>query len=347
MHLETARDLMAALSLPALLISATARIEAASPAARELFGDVVGRNVVAAIRQPEFLTALEDALKGSNPVRRTVVLPRPAGGDVRTIADLCPISTGPAWRGVLATFTDVTASEQVEQIRRDFVANVSHELRTPLTALLGFIETLQGSASDDAAARARFLDIMSREANRMTRLIDDLLSLSRVQATEAQRPADTVDLVPIVTSAVNTLRQQAEVAGMRVTVDTGGAPATVAGDADQLQQVVENLMENAMKYASEGGLAEIRVDRVDYAPALRGPAVAISVTDRGPGIAPEHIPRLTERFYRADAHRSRDRGGTGLGLAIVKHILNRHRGSLRIESELGKGSRFTVLLPPL
>jgi len=227
-------------------------------------------------------------------------------------------------------------------MRRDFVANVSHELRTPLTALLGFIETLRNAAQDDPAARDRFLAIMEREAGRMNRLIRDLLHLSRVEAQERVRPTERVDLAAVIASAVAALRPQADGLGVRIAVDAGKGPWVVTADPDQMAQVFTNLIENAVKYGGSGGEVTVAL-RHDALPA--GPAVRADVADRGEGIDPLHIPRLTERFYRVDGHRSREKGGTGLGLAIVKHIVNRHRGRMKIDSARGKGSTFSVILP--
>jgi two-component system phosphate regulon sensor histidine kinase PhoR len=219
------------------------------------------------------------------------------------------------------------------------VANVSHELRTPLTALLGFIETLRGAARDDAVARERFLGVMEREAARMNRLVSDLLQLSRVEAAERVRPADPVDLAQVLAMTLTAVRPLAEAAGVELVFDAPGS-LVVPGDADQLTQVFQNLIENAVKYGGAGKRVTITLSQGD-----RGAEVA--VRDLGEGIAAIHIPRLTERFYRVDSHRSREKGGTGLGLAIVKHIVNRHRGRLVIDSSEGKGSTFTVILPEL
>jgi two-component system phosphate regulon sensor histidine kinase PhoR len=231
----------------------------------------------------------------------------------------------------------------MDLMRRDFVANVSHELRTPLTALLGFIETLQGAARNDPAARERFLGIMAAEAGRMNRLVADLLHLSRVESEERIRPQDSTDIAGLIRSVAATMKSMAE-AG-RVTIRLVGVQSEqmVRADRDQMTQVLTNLIENAVKYGSPPG-AEVLVDlRSEMGP--RGPQLRLLVQDQGEGIDEIHLPRLTERFYRVDGHRSREKGGTGLGLAIVKHIVNRHRGRLVIASEKGKGSRFEVVLP--
>ena len=225
-------------------------------------------------------------------------------------------------------------------MRADFAANASHELRTPLAALAGFIETLQGSARDDSAARARFLPIMQAQATRMARLIDDLLSLSRIELNAHLRPDKQVDLVAIVRQVADSLQTLARDRGVEIALTTARPDRLVVlGDRDELMRVLENLIENALKYAASG-------KRIDIMLAIDGAREAlISVRDYGPGIAPEHLPRLTERFYRVDVSESRAQGGTGLGLALVKHILNRHGGRLTIDSIAGQGATFTAHLP--
>jgi two-component system phosphate regulon sensor histidine kinase PhoR len=244
---------------------------------------------------------------------------------------------------VLMTFHDLTPLRRVEEMRADFVANASHELRTPLAALSGFIETLQGSARDDAKARDRFLAIMQEQARRMARLIDDLLSLSRIELNAHRRPDTPVDLVPIVRQVVDGLETLARDRGVTAHIE-GASALTVLGDRDELVRIFENLIENALKYGAAGKRVDITI-----AQGLGPEGVAearVGVRDYGPGIAPEHLPRLTERFYRVDVRESRAQGGTGLGLALVKHILNRHRGRLTIESRPGEGATFTIYLPP-
>jgi two-component system phosphate regulon sensor histidine kinase PhoR len=248
-------------------------------------------------------------------------------------------------RHVLVTFVDITAVEEAGQIRRDFVANVSHELRTPLTAFLGFVETLRGPARDDPAARDRFLAILAREASRMAQLVGDLLSLSRVEADERRRPTERVDLRALAGSVAATLEPLASQSGTEIQLRLPVGPVMAPADPRQIRQVLTNLIDNAIKYGARGGPIEVALSEPAEQPELRRFGIRLSVTDHGPGIATHHIPRLTERFYRVDAHRSREVGGTGLGLAIVKHIVNRHRGRLRIETEVGKGSRFLVVLP--
>jgi two-component system phosphate regulon sensor histidine kinase PhoR len=215
-------------------------------------------------------------------------------------------------------------------------------LRTPLAALLGFIETLQGSAREDAKARERFLSIMQEQARRMARLIDDLLSLSRIELNAHRRPDTPVDLVPIVRQVTDGLETLARDRGVTLHIDAGQA-LTVHADHDEMVRIFENLVENALKYGAAGRRVDIKLGT--GATADGEPEALVSVRDFGPGIAPEHLPRLTERFYRVDVGESRAQGGTGLGLALVKHVLNRHRGRLTIESAPGAGATFTVHLP--
>ena len=342
--LPDAQALLKALPFPAVLIAPTERIEAANAPATALFGhDGTGRHYITVLRQPATLDVIEATLRDGHP-RESRYLGAEGGRDTTWRASVREVPE-PGRRSVLVTFEDMTAVEEAGQIRRDFVANVSHELRTPLTALLGFTETLRGPARDDPAARDRFLAILAREASRMARLVDDLLSLSRVEAEERRRPMGRVDLRALTISVAATIEPLAERSGTELRIDVPDGAVEVPGDPGQLRQVLTNLVENAIKYGGRGGPVEVTLSQPADEPALRRRGVRLSITDHGSGIAAQHIPRLTERFYRVDAHRSREVGGTGLGLAIVKHIVNRHRGRLRIESELGKGSRFTVVLP--
>jgi two-component system phosphate regulon sensor histidine kinase PhoR len=241
---------------------------------------------------------------------------------------------------------DLTAAKRAEQMRADFVANASHELRTPLAAVSGFIDTLRGHARDDAEAREKFLGIMSVEAGRMRRLIEDLLSLTRIELNEHVRPSDRIRLEDIVREAAAALAPLAESDDMKVEIVSAADLPLVRGDRDELIQLFQNLIHNAIKYGRAGGTVQVTFGQL---PAAGGRSaddfVFAAVRDNGEGIPSEAIPRLTERFYRVDVKRSRERGGTGLGLAIVKHILNRHQGRLQIESQPGEGSVFTVFLP--
>lgn len=330
-----------AVSLPMLHIGADLRLGAANTPARAILAaHSLGRHYGLSLRQPSLVAAIETVAQGGEKQQLRCSLTPSAHETVYDVI-VAPAPGG----GAYCSFFDVTEQELIGQLRRDFVANVSHELRTPLTALLGFIETLQGPAKNDAAARERFLGIMAREAERMTRLVRDLLSLSRVEAQERQRPERKVDLVALMSSVLTTLQSYADDAGVELKIDKGTGDLAVLADTDQLTQVFHNLVENAVKYGTPGKLVTVTVRRLEGEPGFPGGAVSIAVRDHGEGIEAKHLPRLTERFYRVDTHRSREMGGTGLGLAIVKHIVNRHRGRLRIESVQGEGSTFTVLLP--
>lgn len=336
--------LLEGVPMPLVLIAGDARVLAANQPAMRLLGEgIVGRHYVMAMRQPSLLDAVEGALLQGRTARARHIITGPSREiTYRVTVSPVPHDEGPA---ALCAFEDITEQEQMGAIRRDFVANVSHELRTPLTALLGFIETLQGAAKDDPAARARFLTIMAREAGRMNRLVQDLLSLSRVESEERVRPTARIDVGAVIGQAIAALRPLAEQAGVEIERTGDAGPILLPGDADQLTQVFHNLIENGIKYGGAGKLVTISVGREGETIARIGPAVRFEVIDRGEGIDPVHLPRLTERFYRVDNHRSREKGGTGLGLAIVKHIVNRHRGRFSIDSAPGKGSRFTVILP--
>ncbi|SMY07412.1 sensor histidine kinase [Flavimaricola marinus] len=341
---STLPSLIAVLPMPVVLVGANQRVEAVNTAAIRLFGtDGTGRNYITALRQPALLEAVEQTYADKQ-TRTAQYYGREGARDTTWTVTVGPVPMQ-LGLGVVLSFEDMTAMEETGQIRRDFVANVSHELRTPLTALLGFVETLKGAARDDAKARDRFLGIMEREAGRMARLVDDLLSLSRVEQDERVRPRELVDLSAVLLQVINVLAPVAAQSEIEVDFVGPESPVQVPGDAAQLQQVATNLIENAIKYGGHGGRVEVRLTEIGHEPALRGPAVQLSVTDEGDGIEPHHIPRLTERFYRVDSHRSRELGGTGLGLAIVKHIVNRHRGRLRVDSTLGEGSTFRILLP--
>ncbi|WP_372800672.1 sensor histidine kinase [Paracoccus seriniphilus] len=346
--------------LAMLAVDHHARIIGANAAARSLFGeDLFDRPFVTVLRHPAVVEAVDWVI---DPARHPAPTPEPTLGtpaegaanlraniraDGRNLFAEMTVSPLPdiLGQGAMIAVVDQSEIEEAEQVRRDFVANVSHELKTPLTAMMGFIETLRGPARDDARARDRFLDIMEREAGRMNRLVSDLLSLSRVQADERRRPSSEVDLPMMLRGVLVTLGQAIESAG--ITLETSGLEGAqrIPGDPDQLVQVFQNLIENAVKYGGGGQYLGVTLRRVNYEPTLRGPAWAVDVSDKGEGIDEIHLPRLTERFYRVDTHRSREQGGTGLGLAIVKHIVNRHRGRLKIVSHKGQGSQFTVILP--
>ncbi|HEX2654828.1 MAG TPA: ATP-binding protein [Xanthobacteraceae bacterium] len=298
-----------------------------------------------ALRVPEVVEAIRTASASGKPrhvefservpVERWFdvhIIPVDIAGDVRTAqASL-----------MLITFHDLTPLRRVEEMRADFVANASHELRTPLAALSGFIDTLQGPARDDVAARERFMGIMKEQASRMARLIDDLLSLSRIELNAHVRPQAPVDLVAVVRQVADALQVMAADRHVTIAIQASVDRLIVPGDRDELTRVFENLIENALKYGAAGKRVDITLDRRESADG-RDEAVIV-VRDYGQGIAVEHLPRLTERFYRIDVGQSRAEGGTGLGLALVKHIINRHRGRLTLESTLGSGAAFTVRL---
>ena len=336
---------------PMLHIDPGGEIAHANAAAVAMMGAwVVGRSHDAALRQPALLSRIA-AVRAGEPSAEVRIERSEVSGETEYKVRISVLAAGDllGGRNLLLHFTDITHLREVEEMRRDFVANVSHELRTPLTAVLGFIETLRGPARGDAAAQERFLGIMEDEARRMNRLVSDLLSLSRVEAEERVRPNVEVDLGAVLSGVVATLAPRAEDRDNRLTLEIGaectGPGARVMGDRDQLAQVFLNLVENALKYGGQGKPVTLRLSRIEGRGHLRGPVLQVDVIDEGEGIDSLHLPRLTERFYRVDAHRSREMGGTGLGLAIVKHIVNRHRGRLRIASEIGRGSTFSVQLP--
>ena len=351
---EAARDVsqdllnpfLDALSDPAVVLDRDGWVVAVNPAARALApGLRRGEPASIGLRIPELVDAIARAVKGRSTERvefseripterwwEAVVTPVASSGDVRPFGD----------GYFLLTLRDLSPVRRVEEMRADFVANASHELRTPLAALSGFIETLKGSARDDPAARARFLNIMESQATRMARLIDDLLSLSRIELNAHLRPDKPVDLLSVVRQVVDALQTLAKDRDVEISIAAPAAALIVPGDRDELIRVFENLIENALKYGASGKRVEVALSRAGT--ASQAEAVA-AVRDYGPGISAEHLPRLTERFYRVDVAGSRALGGTGLGLALVKHVLNRHRGRLSVASQAGEGATFTVRLP--
>jgi two-component system phosphate regulon sensor histidine kinase PhoR len=338
------RSLVAGLPDPVVALDRDGRVLALNDRARALAPALrQGEPVSFALRMPELIEAIGRAAKEGDEQRVVYFERVPMDRWYETI--VIPVKREPGLARpdlVLITFHDLTPLRRVEEMRADFVANASHELRTPLAALLGFIETLQGSAREDSKARERFLAIMQEQARRMARLIDDLLSLSRIELNAHRRPDTPVDLVPIVRQVVDGLETLARDRGVTVNIEAANA-LTVLGDHDELVRIFENLVENALKYGAAGRRVDIKLGL--GASADGETEALVSVRDYGPGIAPEHLPRLTERFYRVDVTESRAQGGTGLGLALVKHILNRHRGRLTIESAPGAGATFTIHLP--
>jgi len=341
---DSLQAVVAGLPDPVIALDRNGRVLALNERARALAPALrVGEPVSLALRMPELIEAVARVYARSEEQRVEYSERVPVDRWFETI--VMPVKREPSLSKpdlVLMTFHDLTPLRRVEEMRADFVANASHELRTPLAALSGFIETLQGPAREDPKARERFLAIMQEQARRMARLIDDLLSLSRIELNAHRRPDTPVDLVPIVRQVVDGLQTLARDRGVAVHVEAAGA-LTVPGDRDELVRIFENLVENALKYGASGKRVDITATQ--GVSSEGEPEALIKVRDYGPGIAPEHLPRLTERFYRVDVSESRAQGGTGLGLALVKHILNRHRGRLSIESTPGAGATFTVHLP--
>jgi two-component system phosphate regulon sensor histidine kinase PhoR len=319
----------------------------ANAAARALFGAAAGDtgDLGALLRHPTLADALDAALSGGGPREVDLALPVPVPRDLKVHAIPMEPPLADGGRLVLV-LSDRTRERALERTRADFVANASHELRTPLASLIGFIETLRGPARGDTEAEQRFLGIMAEQAERMRRLIDDLLGLSRIEITEHQPPTGRVNLGTLAAAETEAMAPILTARGVRLETDLAPDAVAVPADAEQVAQVLRNLLENAARYGREGGTIRLAVTRAE--PGGRWPArpgVLLRVADDGPGIAKHHIPRLTERFYRVDRGRTRSAGGTGLGLAIVKHVINRHRGQLLIESEEGAGATFTVWLP--
>ncbi len=329
---------------PLIVLGADRSVRRANAAARAAFGGDIG----SVLRHPELRAAIDRAIAGGAAAAPQIAhlhVPVPVPRELQAVVvglDT-PLSGG---GGVLAVLSDRTREKRVERMRADFVANASHELRTPLASLIGFIATLRGPAADDPPAQARFLEIMAEQAERMNRLIDDLLSLSRIEIIEHQAPNEQVDLQDLIERSLAGFEIAFRQRG--TTLDFQATPnlPNILGDTDQLEQVAQNLLDNALKYGRQRGTIKVRLERAvpgGVFPSRAG--LVLSVADDGVGIAKPHLSRLTERFYRVDTGRSRAVGGTGLGLAIVKHIVNRHRGILSIESEVGAGSVFRVWLP--
>ena len=345
---DRSRSLMSAvvdaLPDPGIILSPTGQIVFFNVPAKGLFPALrEGNHISSLIRAPEFLDAVSAAPQTGRAASVLYAERVPVGRRVEaTVAPL--VRKGEPDCDIFVLLRDFTEGDRINRMRTDFIANASHEMRTPLASLRGFIETLQSSAKEDEAARERFLPIMAEQAARMTRLIDALLSLSRLEMNAHVPPSDLVDLNDVLGHARDTLEPLAADNKTTLEVERFAKPAIVRGDRDELLQVLQNLVQNALKYGRPGGTVRIEAKHI---PSLNQHArgrFAISVVDDGPGIPAEHLPRLTERFYRVDVDSSREKGGTGLGLAIVKHILNRHRGELAIASKPGRGSTFTIML---
>jgi two-component system phosphate regulon sensor histidine kinase PhoR len=336
--------LAAAVADPLIIFDRAAVIVHANAAAFAAFGGLApGMSLSLKFRAPEMQALLDGILTGD------------VASDVVDYAEKLPVertyrvsasSVGHATDLYVLVFKDQSETRRIDRMRADFIANASHELRTPLASIAGFIETLRGPARNDPAARDQFLQIMQNQTGRMARLIDDLLSLSRLEMKPYLKPGTEVDLRQTIDSVIDSLGPLASENGVAIERDFIDGPLVVPGERDELFQVFENLLENACKYGQSGGRVTVSIAR-DEAGAEAGPEAGIAVTirDYGPGIPEEHIPRITERFYRVDVESSRSQKGTGLGLAIVKHILTRHNARLSIKSEAGKGAAFTVHLP--
>jgi two-component system phosphate regulon sensor histidine kinase PhoR len=319
---------------PLIVLNTLREVQWSNQAAIRSFG----QDMPAVLRHPALRTAIDRALAGEAQEDVAVTLSVPVPREAR--ATLIPLNLETDGR-IVVVLSDRTRDMAVERMRADFVANVSHELRTPLTSLVGFTETLLGPAADDPPARERFLGIMAEQGARMSRLIDDLLSLSRIELVEHQPPTDPIDLDRLTAQVLTFYGPKLAERRARIVTEIEPGLPMVPGDSDQLVQVLQNLLDNALKYGREGGIVRLTARRTTEP----RDGVAITVADEGAGIPAEHLPRLTERFYRVDRARSRSAGGTGLGLAIVKHIVNRHRGQLQIESTEGIGTTVSVWLP--
>ncbi|TNM66799.1 phosphate regulon sensor histidine kinase PhoR [Aliirhizobium smilacinae] len=327
---------LSALDIPVLLLNAEAVVRWENKAAERALGLLpIGSHLSARLRSPGILDMVNETIATGEPnqIEHSERLPSERVYLLR-IAPIEPVDAGEEL--FLLSFRDISELRRLDRMRSDFVANASHELRTPLASLRGFIETMQGPARSDDAAKERFLGIMLDQATRMSRLVDDLLSLSRLELKSHIAPDQSVDLRPVIGHVRDALLPLAEELGVEIRLYLPDEKVEVLGDRDELVEVVENLIENACKYGQEGKFVDVFLRNEPSQP------VEVSVVDRGPGIPAEHVPRLTERFYRVSVADSRSKKGTGLGLAIVKHILTRHRARLIVKSELGKGSEFTV-----
>ncbi len=334
-----------AMQAPTVLLDRKSNVVHRNPAAIQTFPQLgSGVPLTYTFRQPALLEALARARRDAEP--QVVELQQGAPGPVWYAVSITPFSPpglppDDAQR-YLVSFTNMTEQRRTETMRVDFVANASHELRTPLTSVVGFIDTLLGPAAEDPEARKKFLGIMRVQAERMSNLIEDLMSLSRIEMRQHVRPTGSADLRPLLQTVVEGLHNQISESGIDLRLELDKGDTRITGDQDELYEVFENLLDNAVKYGASGGRVDLTLRAVDDTPGF---AFQVTVQDYGEGIEPEHVPRLTERFYRVDAESSRKKKGTGLGLAIVKHIVSRHRGQLAIRSAPGEGMRVDVLLP--
>lgn len=335
-----------ALGEPGLVLDGRGAVAYRNQAATRQYPNVQpGKLLTLVMRNPDLVAAVDAALRTGTP--QTFELHETLPSETWDRVTVAPIRHPENdWleeedRNLLVTFQSLTELKRVDAMRTDFIANASHELRTPLASLLGFIDTLLGPAARDAVAREKFLGIMRGQADRMSRLIDDLLSLSRIEMYQHVRPTGSVDLAGLLREVREGLQTQAKAAELDVVLDLPQGPVMVTGDRSQLYEVFENLVDNALKYGADGKTVEVSLSPINRG----GFKHLISVVDHGPGVEPEHVPRMTERFYRIEVETSRKKKGTGLGLAIVKHIVQRHRGQMSIRSKPGEGLRVDVMLP--
>ncbi|MDC9823428.1 ATP-binding protein [Devosia sp. ZB163] len=338
---DAVRHFADALPDPSIVVDARSVIVHVNPAAARHFPGVSpGSPIAFTLRSPQLISAIEAARLGA---AQTIEMHQTVPTETWYKATIAPLAPGdPLNDGVLViTLQSLTEAKRLESLRTDFIANASHELRTPLTSLVGFIDTLLGPAANDKEARERFLGLMRGQAARMAKLIEDLLSLSRIEMHQHMRPTAPVELGGLLREVAEGLSKLAEDSGTQLDVKVPEAPVTVSGDRDELYEVFENLIDNAIKYGADGDTIEITLSADHGRPGFDA---LVSIVDHGAGVASEHVPRLTERFYRVDAESSRKKKGTGLGLAIVKHIVTRHRGQLSISSQPGQGTRVDVLL---
>lgn len=367
--LRLAEGVAEALPEPLFILDLSGVVEHANPAAEEFLGatGVDGRHFAATLRAPNVYEAVEAVAKGEG--ARIVDFSTMGSVERYCRAFVAPLHGAGQRERILVYIRDLTSERRVEQMRADFVASASHELRTPLASLLGFIETLRGHARNDPEAREKFLSIMQAQAERMQRLVADLMSLSRIELHEHVPPRDQVDLAAIAEDVIDSLRPMFEQSSAIADFENlASGPLNVVGDRDELFQAIQNLLDNATKYGGDPAMIKVKTGRgvgpslaqdgeVSHRSGDTAAQVAarlgkdlsdiafVQIRDFGPGVERGDLPRLTERFYRVNVERSKKSGGTGLGLAIVKHIINRHKGGLQVESRLAGGTAFTCYLP--
>jgi two-component system phosphate regulon sensor histidine kinase PhoR len=337
-QLDTLVIVLNALDMPVLVVAADETVLLQNLAAEKAFGTIPQNTYLAArVRSPGILDMVRETISTGkvNQIEHSERLPSEAFYVVR--AAPAEISIAGSERLYIVSYRDISQARRIDRMRSDFVANASHELRTPLASLRGFIETLQGPARNDVKAHEKFLGIMHEQATRMSRLVDDLLSLSRLELKSHIAPDEKIDLAPLLGHVIDSLAPLAKDVDVSIALNVPEKPVFVHGDRDELTEVFENLIENACKYGQEGKKVEVGLSGGED-----GKPVEVTVRDFGPGIPAEHVPRITERFYRVNVEASRSKKGTGLGLAIVKHILTRHRARMIVQSEVGKGTLFTV-----